>query len=136
MELQMRNFVIKKIPHAQQRYNTVADYQRDDAGGATVRVSDLGNPIMELAVVTHEMVEITLCDQAGITDDVIDAWDMNYPAMRGPDDPLEPGDHPDAPYHRQHVAATKAERAVVEAGGLTWEQHDGTIVALMATRSE
>lgn len=128
----MKKFVIEVIPHAQQRYNTPADYTTDpESGVTTIRISEeIGNPFSIMAVAIHEMTEVRLCRLAGVTDEQIDAWDMSFDDRPDADDYPEPGNHPDAPYHTQHMVALKAERAYVEAMGMDWKRHDEAVLAV------
>jgi len=61
-------------------------------------------------VAAHEMIEAYLALHAGVTQEAVDKFDGAYEAQRKPGDDSEPGDDPKAPYHREHVFATKIER--------------------------
>ena len=69
-----------------------------------------------LAVAMHEIIEKALCDRAGITCEQVDLFDLQC-------HDYDPGCNPAAPYHHQHMAALKVERAVCKALGLSWKQH-------------
>jgi hypothetical protein len=43
---------------------------------------------------------------------------------------VEPGDHPGAPYHREHVFATRIERLLAEELGVDWNAYSAAIEAL------
>src|SRR5271168_4141167 len=95
--------VIETIPHASQRYPTCGDFWRDADGTLQIRISDLGNARAETLVAIHELVEQTLTEAAGITNQQIDEFDMGHPELD------DPGASEHAPYHLQHTAATAVE---------------------------
>lgn len=64
---------------------------------------------MVWAVAVHELVETYLCQRAGITESMVDEFDIAYDQNRLPGDVTEPGDDPKAPYYKQHKFATKVE---------------------------
>ena len=141
------NIIIKTIPHKEQAYETVGDYAMLPNGVLDVVVSDLGDERMEFLVGIHEAIEAGLMRFAGIplrasTDfDVLyeaarpdaDGWRDTtaveaFLAMAGEDAPLpttdsEPGDHPAAPYARQHTIATAAERMLAAELGVDWHAY-------------
>jgi hypothetical protein len=49
---------------------------------------------------------------------------MAYEAKRKPGDTSEPGDDAKAPYHREHVFATKIERLLAVELGVNWRDYD------------
>lgn len=122
--------VVETIPHDQHRYPTVGDYWIDGAGTIQVRVSQLSSERREMAVLIHELFEMFAVTCAGIALDAIDAFDTAYEASRDPVDLEEPGDQPDAPYYRQHQAATIVERFFIEHTGDHWQDYDHEIAAL------
>lgn len=120
----MNPIYIETIPHAEQRYDTVGDYGEAD-GKVWFKVSDFGQPDYEMAVSLHELVEKHLKDKAGITDEQVDAFDLNY---KGPYD--EPGLDPACPYHKQHMQADAIERAFVLACNQDWIAYEAAMEAL------
>lgn len=116
--------VIETIPHDKQRYPTVGDYWIDEDGTMQVRISDLGNPGYEQAVVLHELTELFLVLHCGIAIEDIDKFDIAFEAARMVEDTDEPGDHPDAPYQQQHCYATAVERMFIAAMGEKWAHYD------------
>lgn len=125
--------VIKVIPHSDQRYNTVGDYETDESGRTEIRVSALGNSAMENLIAVHELIEISLCKKAGITDQMIDDFDFAFAKDRAIDDASEPGDDPSAPYYHQHQFATRIEKMTCEQLGIDWDEYEGRIAEIMAT---
>lgn len=120
---------IETIPHAQQRYPTAGDWYYD---GETlkIKVSELGDWRYELLVAVHELVEVSLCKNDGVTQESVDAFDIDYEKRRQPGDDSEPGDSSLAPYKRQHCMATAVERALAAAMNVDWSDYDDTIFAL------
>jgi hypothetical protein len=116
---------IETIPHSQQRYPTVGDYWVDPDGTLQIRISDLGNAIYEQAVALHELTEMFLVLNRGISIGDIDAFDIEFERKRiGPEDIDEPGDDPKAPYQNEHCYATAVERMFIAANGVKWADYD------------
>jgi hypothetical protein len=90
----------------------------------------MSDPRYETLVATHELIEAILCRQAGISERAVDAFDKHYKAHRKDDDMSEPGDSPAAPYHRQHVAATKIERELAALLGVDWDTYGKEVESL------
>jgi hypothetical protein len=75
-------------------------------------------------VAAHEMIEAYLAPHAGVTQEAVDKFDRAYEAKRKRGDDSEPGDDPEAPYHKEHVHAEKIERLLARALGVNWRDHD------------
>ena len=118
---------IATIPHGEQRYETVGDYWIDAAGTLQIKVSALGDWRAERLVAIHELIEQTLTQAAGITNEAIDAFDMGHPDLS------DPGADPRAPYHRQHTIATGIEMLLCAELGLSWAEYDATVEAAGAS---
>ncbi len=118
----MINIKIETIPHHEHRYDTVGDWTHDALGNLTIRVSDLGNWRYELLVALHEFVEAMLCSHAGISQKVVDLFDLNYKGGYA-----EPGDDPKAPYSGPHCLATGVERVVAAVMGISWSKYEDTL---------
>jgi len=125
---------IKTVEHTEQRYNTVGDYLTDDNGKTKIIISELGDHRLEFLIALHELVEVFLCRQAGITDEQIDEFDFSFAERRCDDATDEPGDHPDAPYHEQHSFATLIERMACRELGINWDEYDSLVGNLMIER--
>jgi hypothetical protein len=93
-------------------------------------VSDLGSPDSEFLVGIHEAVEASLIRKRGISNESITRFDKSYEKTRPEGDTSEPGDHPDAPYRKEHFFATNIERLVAEQMGVDWTEHDERIMKL------
>lgn len=116
--------VICTIPHTEQRYATAGDYQRLDDTTWEIRVSDTGDLRHNLLIAVHELVEMMLCHNEGITDEMIDSWDLAFKPTERYD---EPGDHPDAPYFKQHRRAELIERFFASWLGVDWKTYENRI---------
>jgi hypothetical protein len=110
------NYRIKTIPQREQAYHTPGNYWQTK-NGIELRVSDMHNPTYELAVALHELIESHLCLLAGIKFKDIDDFDIAYEKARpsgiapcGCTIQDEPGKDIHAPYHDQHIFATKLEK--------------------------
>lgn len=123
---------ITTVPHDQQRYETVGDWLTVGKD-LVIRVSDMGRPDYEFCVGLHELIEAYLCKRAGITDEAVTAFDVQFEKDRAAGlhrSDEEPGDHPDAPYRLQHQFATKIEKLLAAQLGLDWSEYEGAIASL------
>jgi len=115
----MRNITIRIIPTAQQRYETSGDYWIDKRGAIQVGISKSRNWRHEALVLMHELTEMFLCLERGVSFEAIDRCDMAFEGDR------EPGDDPKAPYHREHRFATRIERLLAKELGVDWAAYEG-----------
>ena len=118
---------IETIPHSRQRYDTVGDWFFKPDATWKINVSDLADWRYELLVAVHELVEMGLCNDRGITAQRIDRFDIAYENNRLPGDTTEPGDATDAPYRNEHCAATGIERILAAHLGIDWSDYEKTI---------
>jgi hypothetical protein len=120
---------IESIPHAQHRYETCGDYWIDSDDTLQIRVSELPDARYMLLVAIHELIEQVLCEQAGVTNEAVDAFDIAYEALREDGDESEPGDSSEAPYYKQHQFATGIERILAAELGVDWMEYERHINA-------
>jgi hypothetical protein len=125
----MLNITIKTIPNESQRYPTVGDWVWDGER-LTIYVSDMGDWKAEFLVAYHELAEVMLCRDRGISQESVDAFDKAYEAKRPEGDESEPGDSPDAPYRKEHFFATNMERLMSEQLGVNWQEYDSKVAGL------
>ena len=123
--------IIRSVPHENHRYPTVGDYYEQD-GTEVFEVSDMGNPTYELAVALHEMIEWHLCGLMGVDMKSIDDFDISYEDSRskgvapcGCPIQDEPGNDIHAPYHLEHVFATKLEQQFMDEA--SWIKYDRAV---------
>lgn len=126
----MLHFDIRTIPHRQQRYNTVGDYQTSDNGNVYFTISEMANWRYEFLVALHEQIEKMLCFHRDISEARIDAFDIKYEENRKEGDLSEPGNDPSAPYHNEHMLATIIEKLVANELGVDWDEYDKTVSSL------
>ncbi len=122
----MKKIVIESVPHKNQRYPTVGDWF-ERKGVQRFCVSKMPDWRWEFLVVIHELIEWALCRHEGIPEKPITAFDEQFEKKRKLgyyhiED--EPGDHPDAPYRRQHFLATSIERILAFALHVDWAQYE------------
>ena len=113
--------IIETIPHKDQRYPTVGDWQflGDEL---LIRVSEMGDWKKEALVGIHELVEALLCKSRGITQEEVDKFDMAY---KGED--MDPGNDPHAPYNEQHFIASAFEESLQEDLSVDEEDYENAI---------
>lgn len=121
---------IRTIPHSQQRYPTVGDWIWDKNGDLIICISDMGNKKYEFLVALHELIEVMLCKERGITQLEVDDFDIAYEAKRNYGDFSEPGDDPKAPYYNEHQFATCLERLMALELGVNWKEYDEKVSSL------
>jgi hypothetical protein len=102
--------------NADQRYSTLGDWYFKNG---TLKITSSREQGFKSAISSaiHELIETVECLEKGITQEVVDKFDMTHTQL------YEPGMSPDAPYHRQHLNALAHERMLCRAIGLSWKQH-------------
>lgn len=124
----IREVVIRLIPHAEQRYNTIGDWEYDaEHEHLRISVSELRDWRMALAVAVHELVEAALCVEHEIPQFVVDSHDRSLLAAGIMD---EPGEHPLSPYYNEHLAATVVERLFCWQIGVHWPAYEAELEKL------
>lgn len=126
----MKQIVIEFIPHDHQRYETVGDWFFDAQGDLHIRVSDLGNFLFNFLVASHELVEVVLCMQHGVTQEEVDKFDMEFELARQPGNVDEPGDNMLAPYYSEHQLASGVERLLAAMLGVNWKEYERKVEEL------
>lgn len=127
------NINFRTIPHKEQRYDTAGDWWYDEHGTLQVRVSQMSDWRYEALVLVHELVEVFICKQDGITQQQVDEFDMEFENRRSKsitNDFSEPGDHRFAPYQKQHCFATGVERILAACLGCKWSDYETEINSL------
>lgn len=127
------DIIVEAIAHENRRYNTCGDFLTNENGTLAVKVSRMDDWRYNRLVAIHEIIEATLCREAGVTDAEIDQFDLQFEADRmlgRHADDAEPGDDPNAPYRRQHLMATAIEKMLAAAMGVDWRAYEEAINAL------
>ena len=109
------------LPQREQRYDTEGDWLWAD-NTLEVRISrEVGedDPRYGMLMFVHELVEALLCRSMGVTAAQVDSFDLLHQGNG------EPGELRSAPYHRQHMAAQAAERALADQLAVHWERYLG-----------
>jgi hypothetical protein len=121
---------IKTIPHEDQHYPTVGDWYWDGLGNLQIRVSDMKDWRYEALVAFHEMFEALACKRAGISEESVTAFDIEFENARKQGNEDEPGDCIRAPYYRQHQLATIVERQLAMELGVIWDDYSAKVMSL------
>ena len=125
--------IIQTIPHSSQPYSTCGDWRRDETGSLIINVSqELGDRYAAL-VALHELVEVMLCEDRGITTKSVDEFDIEFEKRREKSltlDTSEPGDDRSAPYENEHCIATGIERIMAAALKVKWKDYETAINSL------
>ena len=115
------NIHIEFIPSKQQRYNTLGDWFFDADGNLIIRVSNddqmAKSEDSQLLIALHELVEVLLCRKRGITQEMVDKFDMDKQEYCN-ENGYEPGDMEDAPYRKEHRSAMLIEHMVAHEMGI------------------
>jgi hypothetical protein len=121
-----RKIEIRFIDHGKHRYETVGDwYESGEIGTVIIDVSKMKDPRYEFLVAVHELIEMYLCDFAGITEKEVDKFDM------GPGkDSDDPGMESEAPYRHQHLAATGIEMQLAALVDVDWKKYEEYLESL------
>lgn len=115
------NAQIVVIPHKAQRYDTVGDWTFTPDAELVVNVSAMPDWRYEFLVGIHELIEAALCRHRGISEESVTVFDEKYNGSG------EPGDHPDAPYRREHFFATSIERFLAVELDVYWDEYDAAV---------
>jgi hypothetical protein len=122
MKMKMvRSVSIETIPPKQMRYRTGGDWFFTEPGVLKIQVADTGNWIYNILVAIHELIEVCLCVHKGIGQKTVDRFDMTH------EDDEDPGSHPKAPYHDQHMLAMSVEMMLSVAFGIKWRPYEDAI---------
>lgn len=115
---------IISIPHRWQDYDTLGNWLLAETGEIAVFVSadDGKSPIsdgQQMLTALHELVEVLLCRARGITQAMVDDFDIRGAGSEYCNETgIEPGDHPEAPYRREHRFAMIVEHLLAHEMGL------------------
>lgn len=133
-DMNLKPFSVRVIPHWQQIYDCCGDYTiKDKDGNLVFTISDLRNADMEFLIMIHELIEYQLMKKRGITVKSVIDFDKQFEKDRLAglhNDTEEPGDHPDAPYRKEHHFAEQIERQVAFELGVDWEEYGKKIEKL------
>lgn len=121
----MMKINIEAIPHHEQRYPTVGDYWLDENGVEQVRVSAMPDWRYEVLIAMHELLEWVITKHRNIAEEAISDFDIRFENSRNEGLAIgEPGDHPHAPYRKEHFFATNIERLLAAELDVDWHEYD------------
>lgn len=129
----IKKITIEVIPHLDQRYNTVGDWQfeRDSEGSPTelnIKVSDLDDENYCILIGLHEAIEALLCHKKGVKEADVDKFDLTWKPTRvhWNSDVMssEPGEDYNAPYYVEHQLAVGIERILASCMWVNWERYE------------
>jgi hypothetical protein len=112
---------VEMIPAKSMRYRTVGDWLFLSPGVLMIRVADTGNWKYNILVAIHELIEVVLCQIAGITEKQVDRFDLAH------QDDEDPGSHPKAPYGVQHLTAMGVEMILAACMGVKWRVYEDAL---------
>jgi hypothetical protein len=94
-------------------------------GDLMVQLAPMSDWRREVLLGFHEAVEAVLCKHNGVSQQAVDAFDVEYDKTHDTD--CNAGDDPLAPYHREHTAATAVERILAYALSVQWGEYDAEL---------
>jgi hypothetical protein len=112
---------IETVEPKAMRYRTVGDWFFTGRGCLTIQVADTGNWVYNMLVAVHELIEVILCLVAGISEKRVNAFDLTH------QDDEDPGSHPKAPYHSQHITAMGIEMILAACAGAKWRIYEAAL---------
>ena len=116
------NIKIEFVPSASQRYSSAGDWFFDESGNLIIRISnddpDLPTEDHQVLVAFHELTEVLLCRKRGITQKMVDEFDMGLGSYKNIPKDEESGDQPNAPYRREHRFAMLIEHLMAHEFGM------------------
>jgi hypothetical protein len=125
----MKNEIfIKVIPASEQRLKeNCGDYWYDENGTLNIRVSEIGSDkkswLYQRMIVIHELIEQTLTEYRGITEEEIQAFDEKFYAEMDNGDYPEAGFHPNCPYLSAHTLSDNVERQMALYCDIDWFEY-------------
>lgn len=127
---------IVTLKHEEQRYPTVGDWfyhVNGDELKITIFVSEMSDVRYVFLVAMHELYECFACYLAGISEEIVTKFDVEFEEERKAGRHklfAEPGDSENAPYHIQHVRATDHEKQMSLDFGVDWTTYETEVNSL------
>lgn len=119
--------IIETVPHEEQRYETVGDWQNVNKEELHITVSKTHNWHYDALVAVHELLEALVCRDRGISQETVDAYDLLYLKNPPRGAPKEAGDSFTAPYRAEHFFATTVERMLAAELKVDWEAYEAEL---------
>lgn len=112
------------------RYKSIDDYEDPtetiDGLIFSTQVADMGNWKYNVTVLFHALTEQILCHAHGITDKQITEYDKAHTHCDNP------GEHDDAPYYEEHLAANDIEAQISAMLEVDWKKYEEAIDKTLA----
>lgn len=133
------NIDIQFIPHSKHKFTTIGYWfmtDMEDAGGETlhIQISRELEWKYRIAVLFHELIEVTICMASGITTEECDRFDAmfeyEYSIGRWPKS-VEAGFDKRCPYRKGHIWGTRFERLVIFLLKASWRDYNTACLDLM-----
>lgn len=109
--------IIDVVDHEEQRYPTCGDWFWNENGELVINVSKT-NTKYEFLIALHEITEAMLCHFKGISPTEVDDFDIMFENMRKDFPKIvgvrECGDDETAPYHHEHLMASRIENWIAD----------------------
>lgn len=126
---------IETIPHASHRYPTIGDWTvtRGPDASPVIKIFvslEVGDWRAQALVAIHEVTEALMCIHDGVTQEQVDAFDIDFEKHRHPDNVDEPGDSKGAPYYKQHQYASAIERILAAQLDVDWNNYTKAVERL------
>lgn len=149
----MKKILINFLPHNQQRYETVGDYEEKE-NDLQINISEMRRWEYEAMVLIHELIEYFLTKKRKISIKQIDSFDKKMEKNKKKhghyvhlkfgkvvdclidreSKPVinndEPGVCPEAPYFREHEFATKIEKKLCREFKIKWQKYNEYVNSL------
>lgn len=108
----VHTITVRTLQPEHMRYATLGDWRVED-GALLIEVSEnCGGQDERVLVALHEQIEAILCLKRGITQKIVDDFDLSFNGEG------EPGDELDAPYRREHRFAMLVEHMMAHEMGV------------------
>ena len=118
--------IIDVISHTDQAYDTLGDYERtSDKKGIKFRISNTGDSDYNFLIAIHELIECFLAERHDINLDKINTFDLWFDTAERKEP--EPGEHPDAPYRKEHNFAKSIEMLIAHELGINWYEYENQL---------
>ena len=127
------NITVKTVPHEQQPFQNVGDWRFDENGDLAMIVSDMGNWKYEALVAVHELIEVIMCKDRGVSTEVVDGFcqlfeDERAAGLHTVEE--EGGFDYRSPNRNEHIFATGVEMALAGQICVDWNEYSKTVMEL------
>lgn len=117
---------IKFVEPDGQRYKTCGDYWETD-NTIEIRITKQIESKRNLLILLHEMIEYILTEDAGIKEQDIMNFDLEWEKLAEPKED-EPGNNKWAPYYNQHRIAENFERQLATLLQIDWFDYEEKLI--------